>query len=283
MHKIRSEILSNTPRPSPVAAKTRKPAVLGASLATVPVKRTESRTTNQREGDRVPGVLASTTLTLRRRKLDARVVNLSADGVMVEVDADARIGDRVTMTFGKGDAGGKDDTGSAIVRWVRDGRIGMEFDGYSLELGRNEDGSFAFRRNTAGRRKTAERAPRQALVWRAHVHAGDRSIPVKLANVSASGASIEGEMNLPVGASVLLDFASVGMLPSTVRWCEGDRAGLSFDKHFDVALLSICAVSDQAIRKIDWVKPDYLADENDPDSPHRNWDRMTPADLAFFR
>jgi len=277
VHKIRSEILSNAPRPSPVAAKTRKPAALGASLAAIPVKRTESRTTNQREGDRVPGVLASTTLTLRRRKLDARVVNLSADGVMVEVDADARIGDRVTMTFGKGDAG------TAIVRWIRDGRIGMEFDGYSLELGRNEDGSFAFRRNTGGRRKTTERAPRHSLVWRAHVHAGHQSIPVKLANVSASGASIEGEMDLPVGASVLLDFASVGMLPSTVRWCEGNRAGLSFDRHFDVSLLSICSVSEQSIRKIDWVKPEYLADENDPDSPHRNWEKMSPSDLAFFR
>ena len=278
MHKIRSEILSSgTPRPSPVAAKASKPAALSASLAAIPVKRTESRTTNQREGDRIPGVLASTTVTLRRRKLDARVVNLSAEGAMVESDADARIGERVTMTFGEG------DSGKAVVRWIRDGRIGLEFDGYSLELGRNEDGSFAFRRNTDGRRKTAERAPRQSLVWRAHVHAGDRSIPVKLANVSASGALLEGELNFEVGDSVLLDFASVGMLPSTVRWCEDNRAGLSFDRHFDVSLLSICAVSDTAIRKIDWVKPEYLADENDPDSPHRNWDKLMPADLAFFR
>lgn len=277
MHKIRSEILSGAPRPSPIAAKRRTPAATGASLAAIPVKRTESRTTNQREGDRIPGVLAATRLTLRRRRLDARVVNLSADGAMIEVDAEARIGELVTMTFGEGDAG------KAVVRWVRDGRIGLEFDGYSLELGRNADGSFAFRRNTQGRRKTTERAPRQSLVWRAHVHAGDRSIPVKLANVSASGAQLEGELDLPVGASVLLDFASVGMLPSTVRWCEGGRAGLSFDKHFDVSLLSICAVSQQEISRIDWVKPEYLADENDPESPHRDWYKVTPADLASFR
>lgn len=276
MHKFRSEILSSaTPRPSPVAAKPRKAAALGASLAAIPVKRTESRKTNQREGDRIPGILASTTLTLRRRKMQSRVVNLSADGAMLEVDAEARIGDRVTMTFG--DAGG---TGKAIVRWVRDGRIGLEFDGYSLELGRNEDGSFVFRRETSARRKTTERAPRQSLVWRAHVHAGHQSIAVRLANVSASGALLEGDLDFEVGTSVLLDFASVGMLPSTVRWCDKGRMGLSFDRHFDVGLLAICAVPEQSIRKIDWVKPEYLMNERSPDSPHAAcWDKLTPEDL----
>jgi len=277
VHKTRSEILSGAPRASPVAAKRRAAVASGASLTAIPVKRTESRTTNQRTGDRTPGILAATRLTLRRRKFDARVVNLSADGAMIEVDAEARIGEAVTMTFGEG------DTGKAIVRWVRNGRIGVEFDGYSLELGRNADGSFAFRRNTQKHRKTIERAPRQSLVWRAHVHAGERSIPVKLTNVSASGAQLEGELEFAEGTSLLLDFASVGMLPSTVRWCDGKRMGLSFDKHFDVSLLSICAVSQQEIRKMNWIKPEYLANENDPNSPHRDWSKITAEDVACFR
>lgn len=275
MHKFRSDILSGQPqRPAVVATKSSKPASLSGSLAAVAVKRTESRRTNQRESERIPGVLAQTTLTIRRRKLQARVVNLSSDGAMLEVDADARIGDRVTITLGD------ESTGKATVRWVRDRRIGLEFEGFNLEIGRTKDGGFAFRRHDGARRKTSERAPRQSLVWRANIHAGHESVAVKLANVSATGALVQGPLDLSPDTSVLLDFPSVGMMPSTVRWCKDGQMGLSFDRHFDVSLLSICSLSAEAIRKIDWVKPEYLQDERDPNSPHAAaWDKFTVADL----
>lgn len=273
MHKLRAEILSSgVPRPSPVAAK--KPAAaLGASLANIPVKRTESRTTNQREGDRLPGVIAETTLTIRRRKQPARVINISSDGAMLEVDADVHIGDKVAIELGDG------SDGPCIVRWLRDGRIGLEFDGYSLELGYSQDGQFAFRRNSAKPRKITERAKRESLVWRATLHAGPDSIPVRMINVSATGAQLEGTVDLAPDMPVLLDFASVGMMPSTVRWCEKGRVGLSFDRHFDVSLLAICTAADAKEQKVEWIKPVYLRNERDPNSPHRDWAKFTPEDL----
>lgn len=277
MHKLRSEILTaSQPRPSPVAA-TKARAGLGGSLASIPVKRTESRTTNQREGDRLPGVIAETVLTLRRRKIDAQVINLSSDGAMIEVDAEARIGDCVSIALGDG------SDGKCIVRWIKEGRIGLEFDGYSLDLGRGEDGQFAFRRNQQAKRRIAERAPRQSLVWRATLHAGHDSIPVRLGNVSATGALLEGEFDIEPGTKVMLDFASVGILPSTVRWSEERRIGLLFDKHFDLSLLAICAQPDpgKVTPKIEWVKPEYLKDERSPTSPHASrWEKLTLADLT---
>lgn len=277
MHKLRSDILSaGRERPSPVATKA-KAATLGGSLASVPVKRTESRTTNQREGDRLPGVIATTTLTYGRHKHDARVVNLSSDGAMVELDLDVRIGDRVGISLGDG------SDGKCIVRWIREGRIGLEFDGYSLELGQADDGSFAFRRNTSGKRRIAERAPRQSLVWRATIHAGHDSIPVRLVNVSSSGAMLEGDLAFEEGATVLLDLSGAGMMPSTIRWCEKGRAGVVFERDFDVGILSICAAADDGPRKVDWVKPAYLQDERDPNSPHNDWSRLSLADLSYFR
>lgn len=280
MHKLRSDILSvGQERPSPVAAKAApkpKVASLGSSLAGIPVKRTESRTTNQREGDRIPGVIAATTLTIRRSKIDARVVNLSSDGAMVEADVDAKIGERVTISLGDGTAG------KCIVRWIKAGRIGLEFDGYSLELGQKPDGSFAFRRSDAPKRKISERAPRQALVWRATLHAGAGSVPVRLVNVSATGAQLEGEVDVEAGASVLLDLAGAGMMPSTVRWVEDGRVGVLFDREFDVQLLSICAAQEAGPKKIDWLKPEYLMDERSADSPHAaRWEKLTLADLPW--
>lgn len=281
MHKLRSDILSaGQDRPSPVAAKTTatpKPRVasLGASLAAIPVKRTESRTTNQREGDRVPGVIADTTLTVRRRKMDARVVNLSCDGAMIEVDVELHIGERVAISLGDG------GSGKCVVRWIRGGRIGLEFDGFSLELGQGPEG-FAFRRSEEAKRKIAERATRQALVWRATLHHGPDSTPVRLANVSTTGALLEGAPDVEVGASVLIDLSGAGMMPSTVRWAEGGRVGVLFDREFDVQLLSICAAHDAAPKKIDWVKPEYLTDERNPNSPHAGrWEKLTLEDLPW--
>lgn len=277
MHKLRSDILSaGKERPSPVVAKA-KPASLGGSLAAIPVKRTESRTTNQREGDRLPGVIATTTLTYGRHKHDARVVNLSSDGAMVELDLEVHIGDRVGISLGDG------SEGACIVRWIKAGRIGLEFDGYSLELGQAADGSFAFRRNDAAKRRIAERAPRQSLVWRATVHAGHDAIPVRLVNVSATGAMLEGELGLADGAAILLDFSGAGMMPSTICWSEKGRVGVVFEREFDVSALSICVAADEAASKIDWVKPVYLQDERDPNSPHNDWSRLTLADLTYFR
>lgn len=277
MHKLRSDILSaGQERPSPVAAKTKaKAASLGGSLAAIPVKRTESRTTNQRDGDRLPDVLAETVLTLRRKKYEARVVNISSDGAMLEVEAELLIGERVSISLGDG------SDGKCVVRWVKNGRVGLEFDGYSLELGRGEDGSFAFRRSTEGKRKIAERAVRQSLVWRATLHHGHDSLPVRLANVSSTGALLEGVLAIEPGSAVLLDFAGVGMMPSTVRWCKGGSIGLLFDRHFDVRALAICAREDAGLRKIDWVKPEYLMDERNPNSPHAGrWEKLTLADLG---
>lgn len=281
MHKLRSDILSaGKERPSPVAAKIRAPkgeAGIGPSLAAIPVKRTESRTTNQREKERAPAALAATVLTLRRRSFEATIVNLSSDGAMIEVDCDAHIGERVSIPLGDG------SDGECVVRWVKGSRLGIEFDGYSLEIGRADDGSFVFRRNNAAKRRISERAPRQTLVWRATVHTGADAIAVRLANVSATGAMLEGELKLSPGTSILLDLAGAGMMPSTVRWAEPGRIGVLFDRDFDVKLLSICSQAEAGPRKVEWIKPEFLQDENDPNSPHRDWSRFAADDLASFR
>ena len=165
----------------------------------------------------------------------------------------------------------------ATVRWVRGDRTGLEFDGFSLEIGRTPAGGFAFRRLTEAKRKIADRAPRKTLVWTATVHADAEMAPAKLRNISATGAQLDCPLQLAPDTKVTLSLGGAGFMPSTVRWCEGGRMGLVFARHFDVEMLNMCADQDASMRAIEWVKPEYL----NADSPWaaRQGDKFTIADL----
>ena len=282
MHKLRSTILNGGKHPEVSTNAPKRPAArsasLGASLTGIPVKRETSRMTHQRAGDRLPGAMAGTTLTVRRRKYETSVINLSSDGIMIECDLELRIGDRATILLPDG------SDGKCIVRWMRDGRVGMEFDGYSLQIGRSETGALTFRRDETPKRKIAERAQRRTMVWGATLHTDTEMIPVKMRNVSATGAQLDCDLVLDVDSKVLLSLGGAGFMPSKVRWCEAGRMGLSFDRDFDVEMLAACADQDDDLKAIEWVKPEYLMDERSPDSPWASrFDKLTLADLPPSR
>lgn len=282
MHKLRATILSGGEHPVVSTAEPKRPVAaksgLGASLTAIPVKRETTRTTHQRTGDRLPGVMASTMVTFRRAKHEAAVLNLSSDGAMIQSDLEMPIGARITISLPDG------TDGKCFVRWVRDGRTGLEFEGFGLQIGRAADGSFTFRRDSTPKRKIADRAPRRSMVWNATLHADAEMVAVKLRNVSASGAQLDCDLVLDVDIKVLLSLGGAGFMPSTVRWCEGGRIGLSFDRHFDVEMLVVCAAQDESMKAIEWVKPEYLMDERSPDSPWAaRFDKLTMADFTQYR
>lgn len=252
MHKLRATILGGEGPPVVTTDTPKRPASLGGSLAAIPVKRETSRITHQRSGDRLPGAIAGTCFTLRRHAYDTSVINISSDGMMVELDIEARIGEAASVTLPDG------SPGKCIVRWVREGRIGVEFQGFSLDIGRTPTGGFAFRRNIDPKRKIADRAARKSLVWNVTLHADTEMVPAKLRNISSSGAQIDCPLVLKPETRVLLALGGAGFMPSHIRWCEGGRIGLSFDRPFDIEMLSICADDDPTMKAIDWVKPEYL-------------------------
>ena len=282
MHKLRATMLNGGNHPPVSTSEPKRPSATkspeGASLMGLPNKRETTRMMHQRSGDRLPGIMTTTTLSVRRARHETAVLNLSSDGAMIETDVELRIGDRVTITLPDG------TDGRCIVRWLRERRVGLEFDGFGLEIGRSATGALTFRRDVAPKRKIADRAQRRSMVWGATLHADTEMVPVKLRNVSASGAQLDCGLILDVGAAVLLSLGGAGFMPSKVRWCEDGRMGLSFDRDFDVEMLAICAENDESMNAIEWVKPEYLMDERIPDSPWAaRFDKLTLADLAFFR
>ncbi|MEQ7872477.1 PilZ domain-containing protein [Sphingomonas sp. ASV193] len=77
---------------------------------------------------------------------------------------------------------------------------------------------------------------RSNVLMQATVEASSVRHPVKLRNLSAEGALVEGD-KLPVeGAAVVFRRGDLEM-PGTVVWTEGKRAGLAFERSLSPATL----------------------------------------------
>lgn len=92
-----------------------------AGLAGSMIPRTAPRTIDQRFERRYSGLVDDAVMGARGREKLVRVVNISAEGAMVTPAWSLRIGEKVTLRL----VGDLDVEGS--VRWIRDGRLGINF------------------------------------------------------------------------------------------------------------------------------------------------------------
>lgn len=115
---------------SPVTDKEKcRRARVEGSLAAILIPRVERRTTNQRREDRYRGIVDRATLLFRRKKVLVKVVNISESGMMVEASIEPRIGEQMMVEF----EGFEPLRG--VVRWVREGRIGLDVGEGAISLG----------------------------------------------------------------------------------------------------------------------------------------------------
>lgn len=172
MHEIRSALLSGEGggRASPLIAPKRgrdKAEANSGSLTAIPVKRQQTRSRNERKEERLHGVVDAAILHFDGCKYDARVVNVSSQGTMVETTFSPWIGDSIQVQFA--DCNPTD----CVVRWVRGGRLGLEFaEGTtilaSLKIKKQIFGSAAVDRAQDGdklQRPMASRPQRHGLTW----------------------------------------------------------------------------------------------------------------------
>ena len=93
------------------------------SLDGAMIPRTVKRMIDHRSEERFPADSETAVMEFRGRKHVVRLVNSSASGAMVIFPLVPHIGERVSLQLlEQGHL-------SARVRWVRDGRIGINFDG----------------------------------------------------------------------------------------------------------------------------------------------------------
>lgn len=133
MHELRSAILTGDVRSiqNPVARKEEKCRRQGAepTLVDIPIPREERRATDQRREDRFQGVVERATILFRGKKTLVPVVNVSGGGAMIESHIVPRIGERIGLVFDGFDAI------EGVVRWVKQGRIGLDVGEDAIDLG----------------------------------------------------------------------------------------------------------------------------------------------------
>jgi PilZ domain-containing protein len=277
MHELRSTILSGEPKAAALVARKGKTKAEGASpggLTKIAIKREEARVTNQRLEDRLRGIVESTTIVFRRRRQDVGVVNVSSRGAMIRAEVEPRIGEQLDILFD-----GKTRT-RCIVRWVREGRIGLEFVNETIFWTSDRANSPAYRPEKPeppAIHAVSEREPRQKLLRAGTLYWSGISIPVRLRNISGGGARVESGRDLCPGAEVELDLGEAGFQIAEVRWSKDGQVGLRFAQSFDIETL---APSQVAERPPEVLKPAYLETELQPDSPWAaRFEKLTLTDL----
>ncbi|MET1110890.1 MAG: PilZ domain-containing protein [Allosphingosinicella sp.] len=275
MHELRSTILSGEPKATLVAQKAKAKAEgASAGLTRIAIKRQEARVTNQRLEDRLRGIVESTNIIFRRRRQEVAVVNVSSRGAMIRSEIEPRIGEKLDLLF--------DDKNRTrcIVRWVREGRIGLEFVDETILWTADRNDSPVFQPEPpepAALHAVTDREPRQKLLRAGTLYWSGISIPVRLRNISGGGARVESGRELCPGSEVELDMGEAGFQIAEVRWSKDGQVGLRFAESFDIESL---APSHQAERPPEVLKPAYLETELQPDSPWAaRFERLSLTDL----
>lgn len=172
-----------------------------------------------------------------------QVIELSATGMMIEAEFPAAEGDPISVRLG-----GCNPV-SCVVRWSRDGRLGLEYAEETEVLG--EAGVVQFyidnmaailgapdaasdRRDGRERR---EQSLRLGMLRAATLAMGDRLQPVHVRNISPDGAmlALDTPLDALPGADAQLHLGPFGQTPARLRWTAGCEAGLEFKAPFDIA------------------------------------------------
>ncbi len=254
-NEFRATLRSGRRDEAVVANKTkrRETDARAGRLGDIKVARSESRSSNQRKDDRHRLSEEQAVLRRKGKRHVVDLINLSHGGAMVAGDFKAKLWDKVSLVLGE--AGEIE----CAVRWIRDGRYGLEFahetqvdcDSETLDelLRQVIRNSFpgvdlTLRGSPSGEAEKPEEkrvGARHPLIWSGILHHDyDREV-VRLRNISQIGALIECPVSLPVGLTVYLELDNIGRIEATVSWSRGSQTGLSFAEPFDVVSLSKAA------------------------------------------
>jgi len=88
------------------------------------------------------------------------------------------------------------------------------------------------------------RPTRHAMIRTARIRAGDATGEIRIRNMSPSGAMIDGiEIDgEAVGMGVMIELVDDEMFPATLRWATDGRAGVEFERPFNMERLGPAAV-----------------------------------------
>jgi hypothetical protein len=189
-----------------------------------------------------------------------------------------------------------------VVRWIRDDRFGLEFahetridcdvserEAVLREVLTRNFGNVEFDLPRSERTRKSDLQPevdadseqriarRHPLIWTGVLHHDYQSSPIRVRNISTTGAMIECSTPVRVGTEPLLELSDALSVSGTVAWAVGDQVGFAFHSPFDMAQL---AESLPDVAPSEWIRPTYLDSGTDPESPwDPRWNRMSVGEL----
>ncbi|MEQ7873052.1 PilZ domain-containing protein [Sphingomonas sp. ASV193] len=262
----------------------------GDDLTSIVVPRAEARLGDHREGDRHRLTDEQVVARWGGTEQVAALINLSGGGAMIEADFAPRLWDPVSLSFGDGPGI------EAAVRWIRDGRIGLEFahetkiegdaavrDRVLLDVIHRsfphvvavqlEPARLEAPEDEDDKRRVERRHP---LIWSGDLLYDHDTHPVRLRNISPTGALVDLQYRVLEGKSVMLDLGNTVTVAAHVSWVRGPQAGLSFEERFDLSRL---AEARPEVAGSDWQVPGFLGQPGDATPWDKGWDRATLEEL----
>ncbi|HWI88215.1 MAG TPA: PilZ domain-containing protein [Sphingomicrobium sp.] len=233
------------------------------TLGSVIVSRAETRRGNARGGDRHRLTSEQAILRHGDHEYIIHLVNLSGGGAMIQGEFDLMLWDQVGLVLGEG------GELECAVRWIKGDQAGLEFAHETridcddeqhdellravirksfpdLEIAleypkrRADDDPLVDPESVVRRR-----ADRHPLVWNGVIYYDEfhdyEAEPVRLRNISVTGALVQSGNPLPEGAHVYLDMRAAGRHAATVKWTRGDQSGIEFAEPFDIHQLAYAA------------------------------------------
>ena len=169
---------------------------------------------DRRNGERYLSLLRVGAMLIDGRRELCLVRNVSAGGMLIRPYSPITAGTPVTIELKHG------ETVSGVARWIEDGMVGIEFDqpiDVVALLTSSEDGQ-------------QPRMPRIELSCTAWVREDADIYRTRTINISQGGMCVEGDSRLRVDVDVIVSLAGLGPLAGLVKWKEGDRYGIGFNR-----------------------------------------------------
>jgi len=169
---------------------------------------------DRRNGERYLSLLRVGAMLIDGRRELCLVRNVSAGGMLIRPYSPISAGAAVTIELKHG------EIVSGIARWIEDGMVGIAFDqpiDVVALLTSSEDGQ-------------QPRMPRIELSCTAWVREDADIYRTRTINISQGGMCVEGDPRLRVDVDVIVSLAGLGPLAGLVKWKEGDRYGIGFNR-----------------------------------------------------
>lgn len=169
---------------------------------------------DRRNGERYLRLLRVGALLVEGRRELCLVRNVSAGGMLIRPYSPIEAGTHVSIELKHG------ETVSGVARWIEDGLVGIAFDepiDVVALLTASEDGP-------------QPRMPRIELSCTAWVREDADIHRTRTVNISQGGMCVEDDSGLRVDADVIVSLAGLGPIAGLVKWQEGDRYGIGFNR-----------------------------------------------------